>query len=86
MHQQPPLIKKKWRNFFETLQSVVKKWKNKGIMIVQGDFNAKVGEIGDGKVAGNFGLGERNEAGENLVDFCTSNKLSIANTKSACHK
>jgi exonuclease III len=55
--------------FFETLQAVLRKWKNKGMLVILGDFNAKVGEIGDGRIAGSFGLGVKNEAGENLIDF-----------------
>ena len=47
-----------------------------------GDFNAKVGEHGlEGSDAiGKFGLGEANERGERLIDFCNDNELIVTNT------
>jgi hypothetical protein len=45
-----------------------------------GDFNAKVGEAQSSKHMGKYGLGERNEAGERLIEFCESNELRITNT------
>ena len=48
--------------------------------MVMGDFNAKVGkEVTDG-VTGKHGLGSRNEAGENLVEFSGVYDLIICNT------
>ncbi len=32
------------------------------------------------KVVGTFGLGERNERGDDLIDFCQSNDLIVGNT------
>ena len=37
-------------------------------------------------MAGKFGLGERNEAGQRLVEFCQENTLVIANTLFQQHK
>lgn len=45
-----------------------------------GDFNAKVGEGDEPGIVGKFGLGERNEAGDRLMQFCQENNLQIANT------
>ena len=45
-----------------------------------GDMNAKVGSLAIGNIVGKFGLGERNERGERMIQFCTENKLTICNT------
>ena len=45
-----------------------------------GDLNAKVGKEGQNPTTGKFGLGEINERGRRLVDFCTENNLIITNT------
>ena len=51
--------------------------------IVMGDFNAKIGTRVDGEqnVMGLYGNGLRNERGSRLIEFATSRKLYIANTK-----
>ena len=53
-------------------------------VFVIGDFNAKIGagycHEEEKAVIGKFGLGERNKRGDNLVDFCISNYLVVANT------
>ena len=50
--------------------------------IVRGDFNAKVGghQQGNGAVVGQYGYGERNERRTRLVQFATSENLTISNT------
>lgn len=45
-----------------------------------GDFNAKVGEVRDEYIVGSFGLLERSEGGELLIDFCKSSDIFIINT------
>ena len=50
------------------------------VLIVMGDFNAKVGDQKYGEIIGNFGLGDRNESGTRLLHFCEEHSLSIANT------
>ena len=45
-----------------------------------GDMNAKVGKEQTGTTTGNFGLGDRNERGERLVEISVRNKLVITNT------
>src|SRR5277367_5522719 len=51
--------------------------------MVIGDFNAKIGtrKIGEDNIMGKSGIGERNERGERLIEFATSRKLYIANSK-----
>ena len=50
--------------------------------IVLGDFNSKIGndKTGYEDVMGKFGLGDRNEMGERMLEFCQRNQLSITNT------
>lgn len=50
------------------------------ITIVMGDFNAKVGKEGADGVTGDCGLGEKNERGDLLIQFCKEEKLVIKNT------
>ncbi|CAF2172469.1 unnamed protein product, partial [Rotaria magnacalcarata] len=45
-----------------------------------GDWNVKVGSKSVTGITGNFGLGDRNEAGDKLLDFCQNNSLFITNT------
>ena len=51
----------------------------KDLTIIMDDCNAKVGKMKDARVTGQFGLGDRNEAGDRLVQFCEENELSITN-------
>ena len=44
-----------------------------------GDWNAKVGSQDIPGVAGKFGLGVQNEAGQRLTEFYQGNALAIAN-------
>jgi hypothetical protein len=48
----------------------LKACKNHDVSYVIGDTNAKVGKGPTGTVAGPFGLGEQNERGESLIQFC----------------
>ena len=45
-----------------------------------GDINAKVGECEKSSITGGFGLGNRNDAGECLMEFCEEKNLKIMNT------
>ena len=52
-------------------------------MVIVGDFNAKVGKRtneNEKRAIGNFALGERNDNGEELVNFAIENELFIMNT------
>ena len=49
--------------------------------MVMGDFNAKVGKAKVGETSmGKFGIGERNERGDKLINFAETYGLKIANT------
>ncbi|MBN3275755.1 CFDP2 protein, partial [Polyodon spathula] len=66
--------------FYSDLQQAIDQVPAKDIILIGGDFNAKVGAGGEPPVVGKFGLGERNEAGDRLVQCCQENRLLIANT------
>ena len=67
--------------FYDDLSNVVKqnkKWSDK--LIICGDFNAKIGKEREEKIVGPYGLGERNNSGDKLVEFCRRNDLFVTNT------
>ena len=66
--------------FYEDLQDLVELTPKKYVLFITGDWNAKVGSQGTPGVAGKFGLGILNEAGQRLIEFCQENSLVIANT------
>ena len=61
--------------------------------LLLGDLNAYVGSLGSEEdnwqgTLGEHGVGERNQAREDLLEFCTTNQLTIVNTwfkKKPCH-
>ena len=65
---------------YEQIECIIDKHKGNSNVIVMGDFNASVGEGTDDKVIGKYGLGERNDRGQMLVDFCKRKKLVVTNT------
>jgi len=54
--------------------------KGKDYMVIMGDWNAVVGEGKEDKCIGHYGLGWRNNRGENFVKFCKRRNLYVANT------
>ena len=58
----------------------MKHLKSLDIKIVMGDFNAKGGNDRIDKIVGPFGLGEINEQGEKLVEWCKEYNFVILNT------
>ena len=50
------------------------------------DWNAKVGNQDISGVTVKFGLGEQNEAGQRLTEFCQENELVIENAPFKQHK
>ena len=51
-------------------------------LFLTGGWNANVGSKVIPGMKGKFGLGEQNEAGQRLTEFCQENILIIANTLS----
>ena len=72
--------------FYEDLQDLFELTPKKDVLFIIGDWNAKVGSQETPGVAGKFGLGMRNEAGQGLIEFCQENPLVIANTLFQKHK
>ena len=69
--------------FYEKLTTIYRRGhKEKNIMMLLGDMNAKVGCVNTGleQVMGVHGLGEINENGEQLTGFCQSHNLVIGGT------
>ena len=69
--------------FYEDLQDLLELTPKKDVLFIIGDWNAKVGSQETPGGTGKFGLGERNEAGQRLIQFCQENALVIANTPSS---
>ena len=55
------------------------------LLYILGDWNAKVGKEKIQSVTGGFGIGNRNERGVHLIDFCCFNNLAIMNTFFSVH-
>ena len=72
--------------FYEDLQDLLELTPPKDVLLVIGDWNAKVGSHKTPGVTGKFGHGIRNEAGQRLIEFCQENALVIANTLFQQHK
>ena len=72
--------------FYEDLQDLLELTPKKDVLSIIGDWNAKVGSQAIPGVTGKFGLGEKNEAGQRLTEFCQENALVIANTLFQQHK
>ena len=66
--------------FYEDPQELLELTPKKDVLLIIGDWNAKVGSQEITGVTGKFGLGIRNEAGQRLIEFCQENALVIANT------
>ena len=63
--------------FYEDLKDLLeltpkkkKKEEEEEVLVIIGDWNAEVGSQDIPGVAGKFGLGEQNEAGQRLTEFC----------------
>jgi len=65
---------------YEGIENVIEKVKGDENLIIIGDWNAVVGEESLGHRIGNYGLGNRNERGDRLIDFCSKHELLITNT------
>ena len=65
--------------FHEDLQDLLELTPKIDVLLIIGDWNAKVGSQETPGVTGKFGLGVLNEAGQRLTEFCQENALVIAN-------
>ncbi|XP_047497081.1 craniofacial development protein 2-like [Penaeus chinensis] len=68
-------------DFYEDITaSICANAKSRDKIIISDDVNAKVGRDKVGNVVGPFGLGVRNDRGDNLIEFAQRHKLFVANT------
>ena len=68
--------------FYNDVQAIIDTTRNDELLIIMGDFNAKVGDQLDPECGiGKFGLGNRNENGDLLAVFCRVNDLFLCNTR-----
>ena len=72
--------------FYNDLQDLLELTPKKYVLLIIGDWNAKVVSQEIPGVTGNFGLVVQNEAGQRLIEFCQENPLVIANTLFQQHK
>ena len=59
------------------------------MLLLMGDFNTKVGRTEPSAMSsavGLYGLGETNEAGEQLEDFCLEHELALADSMFKQHQ
>ena len=69
--------------FYDQLQNVIDQTPKKGILVVQGGWNAKVGKDACGNwqgICGPLSNDDTNERGLRLLEFATFNDLVLANT------
>ena len=69
--------------FFEQLQAVIQSTPRHDLLILLGDWNAKIGAMQDGEegTVGRHGaICERNDNGERFVDICGTNNMAITTT------
>ncbi|XP_068237036.1 craniofacial development protein 2-like [Palaemon carinicauda] len=69
-------------NFYSQLEEEIETIKTGDVVIVIGDFNSKIGNDRRGYeyVMGEFGLGERNERGQRMLEFSQGKQLCISKT------
>ena len=72
--------------FYEALQDLLELTSKKDVLLIIGEWNAKVGSQELPGVTGKFGLGVQNEASQRLTEFCQEAALVIANTLFHLHK
>ena len=81
MHKHLVLKMKKVEQFHNDIERAMADSDSK-YKIITGDFNAKMGsktKEEDSKSMGVFGIGERNDRGDRLIEFAEEHKLIIAN-------
>ena len=66
--------------FYEQIQSAGRDPKSFEVICIMGDLNAKVGNVKDTNIIGNYGLAKQNERGWRFIKFCNENNKVIMNT------
>ena len=70
------------KKFYQALQDCVSETPKRDMLLVMGDFNARVGNDADAwrGTIGRFGPEQQNRNGVKLLDFCAFNSLVVTNT------
>ena len=70
------------KKFYQSLQECVSKIPKRDMLLVMGDFNARVGNDSNAwqDTIGRFGPEKQNGHGVKLLDFCAFNSLVVTNT------
>ncbi|XP_049864013.1 craniofacial development protein 2-like [Schistocerca gregaria] len=71
---------------YDQIKEIIQIVKGDENLIVMGDWYSVVGKGREGNVVGEYELGQRNERGSHLVEFCTEHNLIIGNTWFKNHK
>lgn len=68
--------------FYDEVAKALKLTEKCNFFYLLGDWNSKIGKYSenDSDVMGKFGIGDRNERGQRLIDFARSSQLFISNT------
>ena len=74
------------KRFYEDIQDFLDLTPQKDVLLIIGDWNAKVESQETPGVTGKFGLGVQNEKGQRLIEFCQENALVRANNVFQQHK
>jgi len=77
------------RWFYQYLSQAVEQLPKRDMLLVMGDFNAKVGRrepCAMSSTVGLYGLGETNEAAEQLEDSCLEHEMALINTMFKQHR
>ncbi|CAF2102429.1 unnamed protein product [Rotaria magnacalcarata] len=69
--------------FYDNIEKALAQTPKKDIVIITGDWNAKVGTDNTNwkSVMGKYGYGDRNERGERLLEFAALHNLYMCNTR-----
>ena len=65
---------------YEELNKMLKQVKSTDVLMVIGDFNAKIGKGKVNDIVGPHGLGERNASGDQMLCFCIEKDMIVSNT------
>ena len=66
---------------YTQLATLFNEFKNTSVILIAGDFNAKVGKSKDSEIClGKYSRGTRNNTGQSLIDFCNIHQLFISNS------
>ncbi|CAL5400242.1 unnamed protein product [Camellia sinensis] len=70
------------RDFWEQMDEILQEIPVGENLVIGGDFNGHVGidKVGYERVHSGYGFGDRNEAGERILDFALASDLVVANT------